>query len=91
MLIFLFSSKLYLATDSIGKVLLEKGIYASVVDHITPDFVATIPIPRLSPEREKAIADKVRESEKKRDEANKAFLEERAAIESIMFSNMKTD
>lgn len=81
----------YLATDSIGKVLLEKGIYASVVDHITPDFVATIPIPRLSPEKEKAIADKVRESERKRDEANKAFLEERAAIESIMFSNMKTD
>lgn len=81
----------YLATDSIGKVLLEKGIYASVVDHITPDFVATIPIPRLSPEKEKAIADKVRESERKRDEANRAFLEERAAIESVMFSNMKAD
>ena len=81
----------YLATDSIGKVLLEKGIYASVVDHITPDFVATIPIPRLSPEREKAIADTVRESERKRDEANRAFLEERITIENIMFSNMKTD
>ena len=81
----------YLATDSIGKVLLEKGIYASVVDHITPDFVATIPIPRLSPKREKAIADKARESERKRDEANKAFLEQRTAIESVMFSNMKAD
>lgn len=81
----------YLATDRIGKVLLEKGIYASVVDHITPDFVATIPIPRLSPEREKAIADKVRAAERKRDEANKAFLAERAAIESVMFSNMKAD
>ena len=54
-------------------------------------LLTTIPIPRLSPEREKAIADKVRESEKKRDEANKVFLEERAAIESIMFSNMKAD
>lgn len=81
----------YLSTNKIGKVLLEKGIYASVVDHITPDFVATIPIPRLSPEREKAIADKVRESERKRDEANKAFLEERLAIEKVMFSNMKSE
>lgn len=81
----------YLATENIGKVLLEKGIYASVVDHITPDFVATIPIPRLSPEREKAIADKVRESEKKRDEANRAFHEEQKEIENMMFSKMKAD
>ena len=81
----------YLATEGIGKVLLEKGIYASVVDHITPDFVATIPIPRLSPEKEKAIADRVRQAEKKRDEANRAFIEERSVIENIMFSNMKSD
>lgn len=44
---------------------MERGIYASVVDHITPDFVATIPIPRLKPEKEKEIADKVRAAEKK--------------------------
>lgn len=81
----------YLATEGIGKILLEKGIYASVVDHITPDFVATIPIPRLSPDKEKSIADRVRESERKRDEANKAFLEERSKIEHIMFSNMKKE
>lgn len=79
----------YLATEDIGKVLLEKGIYASVVDHITPDFVATIPIPRLDPKKEKEIADKVRDAEEKRDAANKAFFEERAAIENMMFSNMK--
>ena len=79
----------YLATEDIGKVLLEKGIYASVVDHITPDFVATIPIPRLAPEIEKEIADKVREAERKRDEANRAFVEERDAIERTMFLNMK--
>lgn len=78
----------YLATENIGKILLEKGIYASVVDHITPDFVATIPIPRLSPQKEKEIADKVRDAERKRDEANKAFSEKRTEIESIMFSNM---
>lgn len=79
----------YLATEEIGKVLLEKGIYASVVDHITPDFVATIPIPRLAPEKEKEIADRVREAEKKRDEANKDFVLERELIEGIMFDNMK--
>lgn len=79
----------YLSTERIGKVLLEKGIYASVVDHITPDFVATIPIPRLTPEKEKAIADAVRNAEQKRDEANKAFAENRNAIETVMFQNMK--
>jgi len=79
----------YLSTERIGKVLLEKGIYASVVDHITPDFVATIPIPRLAPEKEKAIADAVRMAEQKRDEANKAFAENRNAIEQVMFESMK--
>lgn len=75
----------YLSTENIGKVLLEKGIYASVVDHITPDFVATIPIPRLSKEREKQIADAVRSAEQKRDEANSIFNEKRDSIESMMF------
>ena len=65
-----------------------KEEYASVVDHITPDFVATIPIPRLKPEKEKEIADKVRAAEKKRDEANKTFLAERDEIEKIMFKNI---
>lgn len=71
--------------------LLQKGIYASVVDHITPNFVATIPIPRLALEKEKEIADKVREAEAKRDEANKVFIQERNAIESLMFNNMKKE
>ena len=79
----------YLSTERIGKVLLEKGIYASVVDHITPDFVATIPIPRLSPEKEKVIADAVRIAEQKRDEANRAFADNRNVIETVMFENMK--
>lgn len=68
--------------------MLEKGIYASVVDHITPDFVATIPIPRLKPEKEKEIADNVRAAEIKRDEANKVFADERNQIESIMFNSI---
>ena len=79
----------YLSTDKIGKILLEKGIYASVVDHITPNFVATIPIPRLKPEKEKEIADKVRAAEMKRDEANKVFLNEQSQIERIMFGNIQ--
>lgn len=78
----------YLPTENIGKILLEKGIYASVVDHITPNFVATIPIPRLTPEKEKEIADAVRLAEQKRDEANKTFNQNRNAIESIMFSGI---
>ena len=81
----------YLATEDIGKVLLEKGIYASVVDHITPDFVATIPVPRLDPEKEKEIADRVREAERLRDLANKDFIAERNHIEQIMFDNMKKE
>ncbi len=79
----------YLSTEKIGKILLEKGIYASVVDHITPDFVATIPIPRLQPEKEKEIADKVRAAEKKRDEANKVFEKERNLLEKMMLGNRK--
>ena len=70
----------YLSTNNIGKILLERGIYASVVDNITPDSVATIPIPRLKPEKEKEIADKVRAAEKKRDEANKTFLDRKSVV-----------
>lgn len=79
----------YLASESIGKVLLEKGIYASVVDHITPDFVASIPIARLKPERERAIANAMREAEKKRDNANTAFLEQEKNLESLLKGNVK--
>ena len=57
---------------------------------ITSEFVATIPIPRLAPEKEKEIADRVREAEKMSDKANKDFIEQRNHIESIMFSNMKS-
>jgi len=42
---------------------MEKGIYASVVDHISPQFVSTIPIPRLQPQKEKEIAEKIRIAE----------------------------
>jgi len=76
----------YLASDKIGKVLMEKGIYASVVDHISPEFVATIPIPRLEPKKEKEIADKVRKVEEKRAWANKTLMEQMDKIEDIITS-----
>ena len=74
----------YLASEEIGKVLLEKGIYASVVDHISPDFVSTIPIPRLSPEKEKDISDNVRDAENKRALANKELKASMDEIEGII-------
>ncbi len=64
---------------------------AAVVDHITPDFVATIPIPRLQPEKEKEIADQVRTAEAKRDEANMVFAAERDRIEKMMHGNGMRD
>ena len=74
----------YLASERVGKVLMEKGIYASVVDHISPEFVSTLPIPRLSQLKEKEIADKVRKAEQKREEANKVINDNMAEIETII-------
>ncbi len=74
----------YLASDKIGKVLMEKGIYASVVDHISPQFVGTIPIPRLEAEKEKNIADKVRKAEQQRALANKILLKEMEKLEMLL-------
>lgn len=51
----------------------------------------TIPVPRLDPEKEKEIADRVREAERLRDLANKDFIAERNHIEQIMFDNMKKE
>ena len=74
----------YLASENIGKVLMEKGIYASVVDHISPEFVSTIPIPRLTPDKEKEIAADVRKAEEKRTEANLTLKQSMGAIEDII-------
>ena len=75
-----------LASDKIGRQLLDKGIYASVVDHISPQFVSTIPIPRLSPEKEKEIADKVREAEFQRGKANEIMSKEIDNVENIIIN-----
>lgn len=75
-----------LASDKIGRQLLDKGIYASVVDHISPQFVSTIPIPRLSPEKEKEIADRVREAENQRAKANDIMSREIDDVENIIIN-----
>jgi len=74
----------YLASENIGKILMQKGIYASVVDHISPTFISTIPIPRLSKSKEKSIALKVQEAENKRTQANVALNESMVEIENII-------
>ena len=75
-----------LASDKIGRQLLDKGIYASVVDHISPQFVSTIPIPRLKPEKEKEIADKIREAESARAKANRIMANEIDCVENIIIN-----
>lgn len=78
----------YLASEKVGKILMERGIYASVVDHITPDFLRTIPVPRLSEEREKEIANAVRDAEQKRSFANRVFKEKMDEIENLVLQNI---
>ena len=75
-----------LASDKIGRQLLDKGIYASVVDHISPQFVSTIPIPRLDPEKEKEIARKVREAEEKKANAFETLAKEIDDVENIIIN-----
>lgn len=74
----------FLSSEDVGKVLLEKGVYASVVDHISPDFVATIPIPRLDPEKEKEIAEAARHAEMMRDDANRTLRNAQQMIEASL-------
>ncbi len=77
----------FLSSENIGKVLLQKGVYASVVDHISPDFVATIPIPRLSETEEKKIADIARNAETLRDKASRLLFNAQQDAEQILLSD----
>ena len=74
----------FLACEQIGKVLMQKGIYASVVDQLAPEFIRSLPIPRLTPAEEKRIADAMRSAEKKRAEANSIFVEMSDHLQSIL-------
>ncbi len=78
-----------LASDKIGRQLLDKGIYASVVECCRPHFSTIcfyLPIPRLKPEKEKEIADKIREAESARAKANRIMADEIDCVESIIIN-----
>lgn len=71
----------YLSSEKFGKILLDQGICASVVEHITPDHIKAIPIPVPHPDVQKAIGDKVREAEKRRAYANLTIKTVQDALE----------
>ncbi len=81
----------YLASQKVGKILMEKGIYASVVDHLTPDFIGSIPIVRLKFEKEKEIAKTVRKAEKMRAKAQMDFQDVVDDFESLLASEIGVD
>jgi type I restriction enzyme M protein len=56
-----------------GQILLSQGIYASVVEHITPEHVRAIPVPVPPPAEQRAIGDRVRRAEAQRSRANLAI------------------
>lgn len=81
----------FLASEKIGKILMEKGIYASVVDHLTPDFIGSLPIPRFSEGKEREIADAVRTAEEMRAKANLIFQEEIQNVEETIFTAIQQE
>ena len=76
----------FLACGKLGKILMQKGIYASVVDHLTPSFIGTLPIPRLEPAEEKRIAESIRQAELKRAEANEIFFKTTKDLQNEIFA-----
>jgi len=70
-----------LANEELGHVLLAQGVYASVVQHITPEHIKAIPIPMPSFDIQKKIGDRVREAERQRTSANRAI---RSAQDQIL-------
>lgn len=70
----------YLSSSLIGKTLLDRGIYASVVDHISPQFVESLPIARLEKDKEAAIATSMKQSLDLQDKAIRAFHKGNSAL-----------
>ncbi|MBF0342842.1 MAG: N-6 DNA methylase [Nitrospirae bacterium] len=64
----------FLANEKFGKILLTKGIYASVVEHITPEHVRDIPVPVPPLHIQKIIGDNIRKAEKARCCAYKTLI-----------------
>ena len=73
----------YLSSDSTGRVLLDKGIYASVVKHITPDHIRAIPVPLPPRSVQRRIGDKVRVADRRRSTANRGLREAQSEIAAL--------
>jgi len=77
-----------------GKVLLSQGIYASVVQHITPAHIRDIPVPLPSKEIQQKIGQMVREAEARRVAANRSIMEIQSQVNDAILSgdiaNLKT-
>lgn len=70
--------------SSIGQQLLRAGIFGSVIDEITPEHVATIPVPLPKPHEvySKAV-DRMSEGRRARDQGTRGIVEGTNAIEDL--------
>lgn len=73
----------FLSSD-IGEVLINKGIYASVVEHITPEHILDIPVPVPPSSVQEEIGENALEAIAKKNEANSKIQDAQADITSII-------
>lgn len=70
----------YLASNH-GHSLLTQGTFGAVIQHIEPNFIASLPIPKFPDEFQKEVDDLVQESARLREEAADALTEAHSIIE----------
>ena len=70
----------YLASDY-GHSLLTQGIFGAVIQHIEPNFIASLPIPKFPDEFQTDVDDLIQESARLREEAADALNEAHSIIE----------
>ena len=70
----------YLASDY-GHSLLTQGVFGAVIQHIEPNFIASLPIPKFPDEFQADVDDLIQESARLREEAADALNEAHSIIE----------
>ena len=70
----------YLASNH-GHSLLTQGTFGAVIQHIEPNFIASLPIPKFPDEFQKEVDDLIQESARLREEATDALEEAHSLIE----------
>ena len=70
----------YLASDY-GHSLLTQGVFGAVIQHIEPNFIASLPIPKFPDEFQTDVDDLIQESARLREEAADALNEAHSIIE----------